>query len=114
MHLFGIARHYHHEAIAIVFHALQQHVHRLIAVTVFTVLRCQTVGLVDEQNPIHGLVDDAFGFHGGLTQIASHQFCAIHFYQVSFFEDPQFFEDARVQSCHGGFSCSGCSCENAV
>ena len=114
VHLFGIAGHNHHKAIPVVFHALQQYVHRLVAVAVFCVLRRQTIGFVDEQHPIHGLVDDAFGFHGGLTQIPGHQFGAIHFHQMAFFQNSQFLEDASVQTGHGGLSCAWRTRENAV
>ena len=77
-HLVSIAGDDHDDAVAVVFHELQQRVDRFLAgIVIVAVLRGQGVGLVDEQNAVERLAAFFQGSCCGLPDISRHHAGAI-------------------------------------
>ena len=94
----------HDEPLAVVFHAFEQGLDRLGAERVLAALGHQAVGLVDEQDPVQGLVDLLVRLRAGLARVFGHQPGTVGLHEVSLGKNAHGAEDAADDPGHGGLA----------
>lgn len=74
IHFFGVARHNHNQLFPVVFHELEQRVHRFLSERVFSItFRHQGIGLIDEEHTTECFVQHFCCFDCGLADVPRHK-----------------------------------------
>ena len=113
LHQLVIARHDHHQIVAVVLHRLENGVDGLLAEVVFAAA-VERIGFVDEQHAAQRALDHLLRLDGGLTDVAGHQAAAVHLHQLALGEDAQRVVDTRHQPRDHGLARAGIAGEDHV
>jgi hypothetical protein len=100
----GVARHDHHQVLAVVLHDLEEHLHRLLAVVALVVDPVEVVGLVDEQHPAHGPLEHLAGLGGGVAHVLADQVVTGDGHQVALAHVAELAQDLAHALGHGGLA----------
>ena len=84
-----VARNDHDQVVPVVFHRLQERVHRFLTEVVAFLVVGERVSLVYEQYAAQGFVDHVHGLARGLPHITGHQAAPVDFHQLAFGKDAE-------------------------
>ena len=99
-----VAGQYHHQVVALVFHHLQQDLDRFLAVVALVLGPVEVVGLVDEEHPAHGPLQDLLGLRRGVSDVLADQVVARDGDQVALPDVAQPVQDLRHAHGDGGLA----------
>ena len=112
-HLLGVAGDYADEVSGPVLKVRQQGVYGFLTNLVVVSL-LEGVGLIDEQDSAHCLVDDLFGLEGSVSDILRDKILACHLDQMAAREHLKTAQDVGEQPCDRGLSRAWIACEDKV
>ena len=84
LHLVLVAGQDHYQVVAVVFHDLQQDLDGFLTVIALVLRLVEIIGLVDEQHPAHGLLDDFLGLGRRVSDVLTNQIVTSHRDQMAF------------------------------
>ena len=113
LHFLRVARHDHHETVAVVLHALEERGNRLLAVGVVLPVH-KRIRLVDEQDAAQRRVDHLAGLDRRLPRIAGHERAAVAFHEVPLLHHAERLVDLRHDARDGRLARAGVAREHHV
>ena len=82
LHPFLIACQNNHQIFALLFHHLQQHLDRFLAVVALILRPIQVVGFINEEHAAHGFLERFFGLGRSVADVLTHQIVARRHHQM--------------------------------
>ena len=113
VHIVGITRHNTDEFTTVVLQAFQQCVDGLSAKSI-TIVRAQSICLVNEQHSTKSRVNELVGLDGRLTTIACHKFSTVGLDELTTTQDAQRLEDIGHDTGNSRLTCTRITCEDIM